>query len=116
MRERLIFGLTHFYPVFIAAHLYFGDWCRICQVMFNVVPLMVFAGLFYVWKETSHLRLTKRERFCIKFLIWNMIFIYSYYTICVFSVPKWVWDKNWQVAAFITITLFFYTFNYRVSK
>lgn len=110
MRKWTIFGLTHFYPLFIAAHLYLGDWCRKCQVMFNVVPLLVFGGLFYIVANTG--RLAIFERSCIEYLIFNLVFIQLYYCICVFSLPLWVYDKNYQVAVFVIITLIFYIYKH----
>lgn len=115
-RKRIIFAITHFYPLFIAGHLYFGDWCRKCQVMFNIVPILVFGGLILTWKETSQIRLCKAEKFYLKYFLWNLTFIYAYYCICIFSLPKWVYDKNWQVSAFILVTFIFYITNYRERK
>lgn len=116
MRRWQIFTLTHFYPLFIAGHLYFGDWCRWCQLMFNIVPIVVFGGLILIWKETSQIRLSKTEKFYLKYFLWNLSFIYCYYCICVFSPTEWIYNKNWQVSAFVLITLIFYTFNYRERK
>lgn len=115
-RSGAIFILTHFYPVFIAGHLYFGDWCRRCQVMFNAAPIIVFGGLILVWKETSHLSLNKIEKFNLFYFISNLVFIYCYYMICIFADSKWVYDKNWQVAAFILITLLLYGHRYFKQK
>lgn len=115
-RQRSIFILTHGYPLFLATHLYFGDWCRRCQVLFNIVPMIVFGGLFLIWRETSHIRLNKSELFYLKYFIFNLMFIYCFYCICVFSTAKWLYDHNWQVALFIIITLIFYIFNYRDRK
>lgn len=112
IRQRLIFILTHGYPLFIAVHLYFGDWCRTCQVMFNIAPLIAFGGLFYIWLQTSNVRLTIAERFYIKYFICNLLFIYSYYCLCIFSMPKWVYSHDWQVCVFVLITLIFYCLNH----
>lgn len=115
-RKWVIFILTHGYTLFIVGHLYLGDWCRRCQVIFNTVPIIVFGGLIYIWNETGNVRLEKIERIYLKYLLFNLTFIYCYYSICVFSMPKWVYDKNLQVAAFILITFTFYIFNYRERK
>ena len=114
-RRAQIFILTHGYPVFIASHLYFGDWCRRCQVIFNIVPIIVFGGLFHILGNATY-KLYSFEKFCIKYLVCNLIFICCYYEICLFSSAKWIYDKNWQVAAFLLITLIFYIFNYRERK
>lgn len=114
-RRAQILLLTHFYPLFIAGHLYFGDWCRRCQVIFNIVPIFVFGNLFYIWSKSVH-KLDKFEIFCIRYLICNLIFICCYYEICIFSTAKLIYDRNVQVAAFLLITLIFYTFNYRERK
>lgn len=111
-RKGIIFCLTHGYPAFLAGHLYFGDWCRLCQVMFNIVPLIIFGGLFYLWLTTSHIRLSWYEKFCIKYLIGNLAFITCYYELCIFSKAHWIYDRNWQVALFLIITLIFYAFKH----
>lgn len=108
-RKGAIFLLTHGYPVFLALHLYFGDWCRRCQVLFNVVPLIVFGGLFYIWSAYRQ-PLDNYEKFCIKYLIGNLAFITCYYELCIFSHEKWIYNKNWQVALFLLITVTFYSF------
>lgn len=84
--------------------------------MFNIVPLLVFGGLFGIWVNTSQNKLLANEQFYLRYLLWNLFFIYSYYSICVFSLPAWVYNKNWQVAAFVMVTLLFYRFNYRERK
>jgi hypothetical protein len=111
-RRGTIFLLTHGYPLFIAGHLYFGDWCRKCQVLFNVIPIIVFGGLILTWLKTSNARLLPIEQLHLKFFLWNLTFIYAYYCLCVFSLPLWIYDKNWQVSAFILITLIFYSLNH----
>lgn len=111
-RKGTIFLLTHGYPVFIAAHLYFGDWCRKCQVMFNIVPIIVFGGLIFTWVNSSHIKLQNNEKLSLRFFLWNLVFIYIYYCLCIFSLPLWVYDKNCQVTAFILITLIFYSLNH----
>ncbi len=115
-RDRIILLLTHGYPLAIAMHLYFGDWCRMCQVLYNIIPLIVFGGLFYIWKEKGYIRLSKKEQFYLSYLIWNIFFIIGYYTICIFSLPEWVIDKNVQVVLFLIVTFLFYTLNYRDRK
>lgn len=112
-RQRAIFTLTHFYPLFLALHLYFGDHCRRCQVMYNVMPLVVFGGLFIIWRETSHIKLNKYEKFCIGYFITNLIFIHCFYCLCVLSHAEWIYNANWQVALFISVPVLFYIFNYR---
>jgi len=114
-RQAKILFLTHFYPLFLAGHLYFGDWCRMCQVVFNVVPIVVFGSLFYIWSESVQ-KLSKFEQFCIRYLIGNIIFISGYYELCIFVSEKsapWVYDRNWQVAAFLLITLILYIYKHR---
>jgi len=115
-RKWQILILTHGYPLFLAGHLYFGDWCRRCQVIFNIVPIIVFGGLVLIWRETSETKLSKIEKFYLKYFIWNLIFIYCYYCICIFALPLWVYKHNYQVAMFLTVTLLFYITNYRDRK
>lgn len=117
MRKWIIFGLTHFYPLFIAGHLYFGDWSRAWQVIFNTVPIIVFGGLVLTWVQESHLRLSKFEKSCLNYFLINLTFIYLYYSLCSFSLPAWVMDRNWQVSAFVLITFGFYIYkHYRERK
>lgn len=115
-RQRTMLILTHGYPLFLAMHLYFGDWCRKCQVIFNIVPMIVFGGLFLIWRNTSHVKLNNTEKFYLGYFIFNIVFIYCFYCICIFSSPKWIYDRNYQVGAFIFVTLLFYIFNYRDRK
>lgn len=111
MRQRFIFILTHGYVLFIVIHLYFGDWCRRCQILFNVIPIIVFGGLILVWLRTSKIELNYIEKKFLKYFIWNLVFIYLYYCICIFSVPKWIYDKNYQISLFLLLTLTFYCLN-----
>lgn len=113
-RKGIIFCLTHGYPVFLAAHLYFGDWCRFCQVLFNIVPLIVFGGLFSIWIRYPQ-KLDSYEKFCMRYLIGNLAFVTCYYELCIFSKAEWVYDRNWQVALFLIITVTFYIFKKRES-
>jgi hypothetical protein len=109
-RKGIIFCLTHGYPLFLALHLYFGDWCRFCQVLFNIIPLIVFGYLLYIWVNTSNRKLGIYERFCIRYLIGNLAFVTCYYELCIFSKSEWIYDKNWQLALFLIVTLIFYIF------
>lgn len=117
MRQRtiLIFCLTHFYPLFIAGHLYWGDWCRRCQVMFTVVPALIICGLLDTWKASKS-QLSDSEKFNISYLIYTMMALAGYYTLCIFSLPKWVYDHNIQMAAFIFLTTIFYLLFYKKLK
>jgi hypothetical protein len=111
-RRGTILLLTHGYPLFIAGHLYFGDWCRRCQVLFNIVPIIVFGGLFYTWLSSSNVKLEKVEQLFLRYFICNLVFIYCYYVLCLFSKTKWIYDHNWQVCFFLLVTLIFYGLNY----
>ena len=115
-RKGAILLLTHFYPLFVSGHLVFGDWCKKCQLMFNIVPIFVFGGLFAIWHETSHIKLDKTERMYIRYFLINLVFIYCYYCLCIISMPTWVYSKNTMVSGVLLITLSFYIFNYRGRK
>lgn len=74
--------------------------------------MIVFGGLFYILANATY-KLDSFEKFCLKYLVANLIFISAYYEICIFQSRGWIYDRNWQVAAFLLITLIFYIFNYR---
>lgn len=84
--------------------------------MFNIVPMLVFGGLFYTWKETSHIRLLKSEQFYLSYFLLNLLLIYSYYCLCIFSLPHWAYNRNWQVSVFMCVTLIFYVLNRNERK
>lgn len=84
--------------------------------MVIAVPALIFSSVLYILIETSYKKLDKVEKFNIKYLIYNILFVGSYCAICVFSMPKWVWDANYQVSAFLLVTVIFYIFNYRDRK
>lgn len=115
-RATVIFILTHLYPAFIVGHLYFGDWCRMCQVMFNCCSLAVFGGLFLVWKNYSETPLNPSEQFSLSYLVFMLTVLYCYYIICINSRPEWVYDKNYQMGAFIVVTTGYYLLFYRNIK
>ena len=111
-RARVIFILTHGYALFIALHLYFGDWCKLCQLIFNIVPIIVFGGLLLIWSNSGRNSLTKFEQYCIRYLVINILFISLYYCLCVFSSTAWIYNRNIQAGAFVLITLIFYSLNH----
>ena len=115
-RGNKIFLLTHGYPIFIILHLYFGDWCRRCQVMYAVAPILCFGGLLYIWLKTSREWLQWSEKFNVAYLIYIMTALAGYYILCIYSLPKWVYDHNVQMAAFIFLTAVFYLLFYRKLK
>lgn len=111
-RATIIFLLTHLYPAFVVGHLYFGDSCRVCQVLFNCCPIAVFGGLFLVWISGSNTPLKNCEKFNLSYLISMIVVVYCYYIICIKSRPEWVYDKNVQLCAFLGITTVFYLLSY----
>lgn len=112
MRKSVIGFLCHFYPAFVTAHLIWGNWSRISQVIFNVVPIAVFSSLFTIWKNTSHIRLDKHEQRFLGYLTLMLTLIYCYYIICLFADRGWIANHNAQFAIFISATLVFYLYAY----
>lgn len=110
MRKYAIGILCNFYPVFVVIHLIFGNWSRASQVIFNIVPIAVFGGLFTIWKETSYLRLTLIEKYFIGYLIFMLFVIYCYYILCLFSSKNWVGNHNIQFSVFVTLTAIYYIY------
>lgn len=115
-RQTAILLITHGYPLFMSINLYFFSDTRLFQVLSNIAPFIFFISMFLIWYNTSHIRLTKSEKFYLGYLIFNLIFVYCFYCLCIFSSPKWIYDRNWQVSLFILVTLIFYIFNYRDRK
>lgn len=111
MRSKFIFILTHFYPVFIALHLYFGDNTRASRILLAIVPLFIFGAVFMLL-ISGPVKISKREKFNVRYLVSNMVFIGCYYTLCLFSLPAWAYARNYQAEAFILITLTFYCLNH----
>ena len=113
MRTWLIVILCNFYPAFVAGHLIWGNWSRLSQVIFNIVPIVVFGGLFQIWYTTSHIRLNYIEKRSIGYLKLMLGVVYCYYILCLYSDRGWIANHNLQFAIFISITLIFYIYSYR---
>ncbi len=104
--------LCNAYPLFVALHLLFADWSRLSQALYTIMPLFIFISLFMIWKKDSQIQLVPLEKTFVSYLIFMMLVICFYYTLCIFSKSGWVANHNYQMAAFIVSTLGFYIVNY----
>lgn len=116
-RQAKIFILAHFYPVFAAFHLYYGQNNIVSIALFFIVPGTTICYLLYIWERTSHIKLSRNEVRSIRFFIYFCLTLYSYYTICVFAARvkngfDWISDHNTYMVCFIIYTLSFYIYNY----
>lgn len=107
-RQAQIFILTHFYPLFIAFLLYRERWDRTALVLIYTVPIAIVIRLFWLWKSTSNVKLNRRERIYINYLILTIGFYNFYCLLTIFTLPKWVYNHNGQASAYLLITLLFY--------
>ena len=114
-RANYIFYLTHFYPTFVASHLYFGSSALVWQVLFTVGPFSTFIGLFMVWKDAD-VPLGLYERFNIGYLVFNMAVMSVYYTMCIFTTAIWIYNHNIHTAIFVLLNMGFYLLFYRKLK
>lgn len=111
-RSAILFILTHGYTLFLCVNLYFFSNTRTFQILSYSVPILFFAGIPFLWLKTSHIKLAKIDKVYIRYFIFNIIFLYCFYNICIFSSPKWIYDRNWQVALFLLATMIFYVICY----
>ena len=112
MRKKSIVFLCHLYPIFISYHLLFGNWLIKGQLFFTLIPILIFASLFFIWNNTSNYKLLNIERISIGYLVITILTSAFYYCLCACSTYKWVYNSNIVFSLYVSVTFLYYIYTY----
>ena len=111
-RKSKLFFICHFYPLFMACHLQFGNGHLLSNLLFVLVPLVCFVLLISIWINSSVIKLQSDEKSYLTFFVYFIIALNTYYVACyLFSeVGKicWIEKNNQFMIYYIVLVSVFY--------